>query len=155
MKRSEHPVKKAFQLWMWWMQQISQPANMAMLALTLTLTVTNYIKWRFENPYIGMILTFLILASIIGTFGWTWDRIKMWHEQNVVNVERNPYQMLKMTPKEVFSYQTWWFPWLKQQGDEGKRTVELWEKWVKAQLDSDPHLKKQVQEMHTWLEGLT
>lgn len=145
MKRSEHPVKKAFQLWMWRLQQVAQPANMAMLAVTLTLTVTSYIKWRFENPYIGAILTFVILASIIGTFGWTWDRIRMWHEQNVVNVERNPYQMLKMTPKEVYCNQVLWIPLFDYIGNE--EGAEIFRRWNKEQLEADPNLRIMVEKM--------
>jgi hypothetical protein len=135
---------------MWRIQQISTPANMAMLAVNLTLTVTAYIKWRFGSSYIGIIVAFLILAGIIGTVGWAWDRLRMWHEQNVVNVERNPYNERKMSPKEVYENQIIWVPILEHLGN--KKASDIMARWTKEQLEADPSLKSRVEEMREHFE---
>lgn len=143
--KGEHPIKKFIMLWLWRLQQISQPVNTAMLALTLTLTVAAFIHWRFENPYIGIMLTFLAIVCAIALVGWSWDRVRMWHEQSVVSVERNPFFMHKMNPKEVAIYKFLWLPLLRELGKP--ELADAWEEWVDGQVAADPILEQRVREL--------
>lgn len=145
--RSEHAIKKFVMLWLWRLQQVSQPVNTAMLAGTLTLTISAFVHWRFDNFYIGILLTFVVLASAIAIVGWSWDRVRMWHEQNVVSVERNPFFMHKMNPKEVAVYKFLWLPLLRELGKHG--LADSWESWVDGQVAADPVLEQRVNELKT------
>ena len=157
-KASENWVKKTALRWIWRVQQIGAVSTLVITAITLTLTVSNKIEWRFENPYMSVVLTFILMASVIMSLGYAWDKGRMWHEQNVVNVERNPYYELKMTPKEIFCNEVLWIPLFETVSDlrsrfdprkslELKQGAELLGKWNKEQLESDPVLRKSVEKI--------
>jgi len=116
-------VKKWFMLWMWRVQQVSQPLTLALMAVNLSLTVFGLIKWREDSllstSYIGVTLILLLLALVIMTFALIWDlRLKMWRDQATVLVEKNPYSKEKMSAKEIAIIGLLWIPLLE---DIGKR----------------------------------
>lgn len=98
--------------------------------------------------------------------GWLWDKkLQMWKEQNVINVERNPYYLFKMTPKEIVSYKLLWFPHLRNMSAIAKRIhldkeskevdtiIKQYDGWCNEQLAKDPILSKQVDELRKYLES--
>ena len=153
-KDKEHPIKKGAMIIYWRTQQIAAIFSMIMLALTLTLQVNLYIEWRFSNTYIGIIITLVILASIILFAGYAWDKKgRMWHEQSVVGVERNPFNVHKMAPKEVVMYLKFHVPVLdfiseSTYDDELrtklKATATDLKVWCDDQMVKDPNLRASV-----------
>ena len=142
-------MKKFLMIQVWRVQQIAQISSIIMLALTLTLQVNSYIEWRFSNTYQGIILVLLLLATVILSAGYAWDRkLRMWREQVQVSVERNPYTTTKMTPKELIGYETIWIPFLEMHGF--KAQADAYRKWI-AHEKKDPETKKNLDALRTWL----
>jgi hypothetical protein len=111
-------------------------------------------------------LVFLGLVSLIQVFGYFWDKkLQMWKEQNVVNVERNPYYLKKQTPKEIASYRLLWFPiantlaevsdklGLPDRAKDMRLFVKEYGGWCDEQEASDPILKRQVAELSDYLKS--
>lgn len=139
-------MKKWLLVQLWRVQQIGMVASLSLLALNLSLTVNQYIEWRFSNSYIGTGIVLISLAAIIWSFGYVWDRkLKLWREQTVVSIERNPYSTMQMTPKEVVAHATIYIPWLRERGQE--KAADLWQRIVDWNMLSDEKLKKSVEEM--------
>ena len=110
--RPEHPVKKWAMKWVWRVQQIGAISTLLITAMTLAIVVSDKLKLNEVLPVtVGPLIAILILGSLVMSLGYLWDKkFQMWKEQNVVNVERNPYYVFKMTPKEVVCYTDLWFP---------------------------------------------
>lgn len=144
----EHPLKKLIMIVLWRTQQIGQTASLVMLALTLALTVNAYIEWRFSNTYIGVVLTLTALVVFILIAGFIWDRkLRMWHEQSVVTAERNPFNMHKMTAKEIVHVSMLWVPFFTTRGGEMAELAERWKAWCSDQMAKDPQLRASVDEL--------
>ena len=144
----EHPMKKMFMVLLWRTQQIGQPTSLTMLAITLALQVNMYIGWRFASTYlgIGLALTTILFAVLLA--GYVWDRgLRMWHEKNIVVVERNPYAKQRLSPKEVVYLTDYWIPLGRCMGGEMALKADGWAKWCDDQMDKDPNLRKQVEEL--------
>jgi hypothetical protein len=152
-KDREHPVKKFAMLTYWRTQQISQIFSTVMLAFTLALSLNLYIEWRFGNTYIGIVLTLIALGVIILVVGYLWDKkLKMWHEQSVVGVERNPFNMHKLATKEVFMYKRLWIPTMKALGTltndaELLGSANDLDEWCDDQMVKDANLRASVDEL--------
>ena len=159
-------LKKFVMVWVWRTQQVGSISTLLITAVTLTLTLSDKIVWRIGNTYAAILLTFGCLASLILGAGWGWDKkLQMWKEQNEVNVERNPYYLFKQTPKEVASYELLWFPIADTLGDicdalgltERAKEMRLFKKryggWCREQVESDPILKRQVNELSDYLKS--
>jgi hypothetical protein len=120
-------------------------ASLSLLALNLALTVNSYISWRFSNSYIGTMAILAILTLILWFVGFVWDRkLKLWKEQNVVSIERNPYSTIHMTPKEILSFNTIYIPWLKE---HNPKSAEMWQKIVDLNMNTSENLRKSVEEI--------
>ena len=144
----EHPIKKVFMVLMWRTQQIGQPTSLVLLVIQLALIVNLYVGWRFTNAYVGIILVLAALTAAILMAGYAWDRrLQMWHEQNVVMIERNPYAMHKLTPKEIVQFKTLWVPFFTAYGGEMTKTGVGWDKWCEDQMAKDPALRASVEEL--------
>ena len=142
-------MKKFLMIQVWRVQQIASIFSLIMLALTLTLQVNEYIEWRFSNTYMGIVLTLMVLAAIIMSAGYAWDRkLKMWREQIQVSVERNPYTTRKMTPKEIIGYENLWIPFLERNNQ--KAEADAYRKWITHEK-KDPETLKNYEELRNWL----
>ena len=151
-KDKEHPIKKLAMIELWRTQQISQPFSLVMLAITLALTLNAYIEWRFSNTYIGIIIALVTLVAIVLITGYLWDKVRMWHEQSVVGVERNPFNMHKMAPKEIIMYLKFHIPILAfisefTKDDELKIVASDLKVWCNDQMTKDPNLRVSVDEL--------
>jgi hypothetical protein len=148
-------IKKWFMLQMWRVQQISQILTLAMMAVTLSLTLYEYVRWRedsiFSQTYVGVGVIILALASVIWVAAYIWDiRMKMWREQMTVLVERNPYAKEKMSSKEVVNLGLTWLPLLEKFGKDDPKIAESAEalrKWIQMNSARDPLLAKDVKEV--------
>jgi len=124
-------------LQMWRIQQVAQLLTLAMLALTLSMTLYENMSWRgglFETPYTGVPLLLLVLAAVMWAFAIFWDmRMKMWREQATVLIDRNPFAKEKMTSKEIAMYELLWFPILERLGKDDpklRESVAALRRWV-------------------------
>jgi hypothetical protein len=165
--KSEHPLKKFFMRHVWRIQQIGAISTLIITASTLAITVSDKLLLSTILPFsIGPLVALAVLGSIVICLGWLWDKkLQMWKEQNVVNVERNPYYLFKQTPKEIASYELLWFPFAEtvaeiadkvgspEKAEAMRLFVKRYGGWCKEQVASDPTLKKQVDELSNYLKS--
>ena len=139
-------MKKWLLVQFWRVQQIAMLASLTLLAVNLALTINQYIEWRFSNSYIGTSIVIIVIAALIWTFGYIWDRkLKLWKEQMVVSIERNPYSTKHMTPKEIANYLTIWIPWLRERGKNTE--ADFWQKIVDWNFASDTTFQAAIDKM--------
>ena len=145
--------KKWFMLQMWRVQQVAQPISLAMLALTLSLTVWDYVKWRplFNNPWSGILMILLSLIAAIWITSILWDiRFKMWREQITVLMERNPYAKEKLNAKEVALYKLTWLSVMDRLAKDDPKVKEaagILRAWIKRAEDLDPILRGDLEDI--------
>ncbi len=145
--------KKWMMLQMWRVQQVAQLLSLAMLALTLSLQVWGYVKWRpfFNNPWSGILMILLALAAAIWIASFLWDiRFKMWREQTTVLMERNPYAKEKMNAKEVAIYKLCWLSvmdTLAKDDPKVKEAADILRAWLKRAEDLDPILRGDLEDI--------
>ena len=139
-------------LQMWRIQQVAQILTIAMLAVTLTLTIYPYLRWRdepfFGTPYIGGIVILLAISAIVWGFAFIWDmRLRMWREQMTVVAEKNPFTKEKMTPKEIMIYRLLWLPLLERFADENPRigaSADALRRWLNRTMKEDTIAENEV-----------
>lgn len=151
-------VKKWFMLQLWRLQQVAQLLTLALLALTLSLQLYDFIRWRgalFETPYTGVPFILLVLAAIIWGFAVIWDiRFKMWREQQTVLVERNPYAKEKMAAKEVALYEIIWLPLMEKLGKDDPKLREAsaqLKEWLDKQSREDPTVARDLEDIYKFI----
>lgn len=147
-------LKKWFMLQMWRIQQVAQILTIAMLAITLTLQVYGYVRWRgtiFETPYIGGLIILLALAGIIWGFAFIWDmRLRMWREQAAVLIERNPYAKEKWYSKEIVMYNLIMLPILEKLGEDDPKLqsyAKTVREWIDKSLVKDVATQRELEEL--------
>ncbi len=134
-------------LQVWRLQQVAQVLTIVLLAITLSLQLYDYVRWRagplFETPYVGVPILLLILAIIIWCIAIYWDlRLKMWREQATVLIERNPYTKEKLTSKEIVVYGLMWLPIMEKMAKDDPKlaeAVEIVKQWMKRVSEEDPN----------------
>jgi len=163
----EQPIKKFMMKWVWRVQQIGAISTLVITATTLAITLSDKLLLNETMPFsLGPLMALGFLAAMVMSLGWLWDKkLQMWKEQNVVNVERNPYYLFKQTPKEVASYELLWFPFAETVAEIAERTgspekaklmrqfVKRYGGWCKEQVAADPILKRQVDELSNYLKS--
>jgi hypothetical protein len=152
-------IKKWFMLWMWRVQQVSQPLTLTLMAINLSLTVFGLIKWREGSPlsvsWIGVPLILLLLAFVILSFALIWDlRLKMWRDQATVLVERNPYSKEKMSAKEIMLYGVLWLPILEDIGKrdpKAKLAADALREWIRKASKEEPVMEKDLDDVFEYI----
>jgi hypothetical protein len=142
-------IKKWFMLQVWRLQQVAQILTLAMMALTLSLTIFGLINWRkgslLSTSWIGVPLILVTLFMIIWTFAIYWDlRLKMWRDQATVLVERNPYSKEKLSSKELALYAVTWLPIMERMGKEDPKiraAADGFREWLRKAFEADPILQ--------------
>ena len=144
-------IKKWLMLQMWRVQQVAQILTIAMLAITLSLTVYDKMSWRegiFSTPYTGVLVILLVLTAAIWIFAFIWDmRLKMWREQMTVLAEKNPFTKEKLTPKEVLIFGSMWLPLLERLGkDDPEMRVSAanLRRWIERSIRDDSVTRMEV-----------
>ena len=165
--KKEHPIKKWMMKWVWRVQQIGAISTLVITASTLAITLSDKLQLNSYLAFaIGPLIALIFLGCLVMALGWIWDKkLQMWKEQNVVNVERNPYYLFKQTPKEIASYELLWFPFAETVAGIAERTgspeeaklmrqfVKRYGGWCKEQVAADPILKRQVDELSNYLKS--
>lgn len=150
-------VKKALMTYIWRIQQSQMIISIVFWSLTLTGVFYQYFAPLFdiylgvpqENVFLGMLLLFFIVLASVIIIGFAYDRVfRLWQEQAVVNVERNPYSRLLMMPKEILLWKRCQLRILKEvskDDPEAQKDIEFMDRWFDKLLE-DPKIAKQVEE---------
>lgn len=150
-------VKKALMTYIWRIQQSQMIISIVFWSLTLTGVFYQYFAPLFdiylgvpqENVFLGMLLLFFIVLASVVIIGFAYDRVfRLWQEQAVVNVERNPYSRLLMMPKEILLWKRCQLRILKEvskDDPEAQKDIEFMDRWFDKLLE-DPKMAKQVEE---------
>ena len=127
-------------LWVWRVQQPGMIFNVVMSAINMTLLANIYMKWRFDNPYLGILMAFGLVMTVLLTVAYLWDaKGKFWVEQGEVVTARNPYMTRHMTAKEIVTNLTMWIPAFEALKLAVGARVQ--EEWTKKALMIDPKVK--------------
>jgi len=154
-------TKRWFTMQMWRVQQVSQVLTLALLAVNLAIEMYGLMKWRpwpFDNPYVAVPLVLLIILIAIWAFALIWDlRMKMWRVQQSVLMEKNPYGKEKLYSKEMMMMAVTWLPVMDKLGRDDpkiKAGADSLRAWIRKELEGDPYLRKDWQELRVFLDDL-
>jgi hypothetical protein len=148
--------KKGLMLLIWRFQQVNSMVIIIGLSMTLTLQIYPYIGWRFyflissELDWLIILVIFIIIFSGAVFVGILYDTIfKLWIQQQVVTIERNPFAKEKITAKTVLNKKYFWIPMLQKAGLESE--AKLMNKWVEKNMEQDPILRRDVNRVIQWI----
>jgi hypothetical protein len=102
-----------------------------------------------------MMITFLVIVMGIVIFGLLFDKLRFWKEQNIVAVERNPYNSYKLCPKDIYNIRAWLLA-VRANPDispETKKQVEFYDKWIDFNLKDDPVLRMEFENVEAIVLG--
>jgi len=89
-----------------------------------------------RSTVVGLLLLFLIFAVTILFIGFVYDRVfKLWREQTVIAMDRNPYADDLLLRKEILSWRLYYLPLAK----------------ALYKVSPDPELKKTIDRVETWI----
>lgn len=146
-------VKKWAMLQVWRVQQVAQIMTLLMLAVTLSLQLWGFMKWRGEimGSYAGALIILLVLAAVVWVIAFVWDvRLKMWREQISVLMLKNPFVKERMTPKEVAIYAMTWIPVLEHLSKENpalKANADKLRDWLQREVDVDAFTVEELKDI--------
>jgi hypothetical protein len=96
-----------------------------------------------------MVMGFLLVLGLI------YDRLlRLWVEQTVVGVERNPYAKTKLTARDIIMLEMSTMPLLRElakKDPDAKMKLERLERWIKKSLDDDHILKRDYNDAIKWI----
>jgi len=158
--------KKSVMLMIWRFQQVYGILAILLWALLLTISAYDkYVQPVFQTYLgimpnqvaLGLTVCFLLVMVFLLLLGVIYDRIlRLWVEQSIVNVERNPYLKYKLSARDLIMLETTMLPILKElakRDQDAQKKLDRVEKWIKKSFDDDPALKKDYDESVRWIEG--
>ena len=161
-------VKKYLMVQIWRIQQSQVLISLVFWALTLAgVFYYNYFRAFFirlglvsevdnqTNNLIGTIYLFFIIVAAILLMGFIYDRyLKLWREQTDVAVERNPYSVERMQPKEIVQWKRTSVSIMKELAKTDsaiQKDIEFMEKWIAKSLAERPDLRATVEGLEKWV----
>jgi hypothetical protein len=150
---AENRIKRWAMLQMWRLQQVAQILTLIMLAITLSLQVWGFVKWRgdFMGSYAGVLVIFFILAALVWSIAFIWDvRLRMWREQISVLMQKNPFVKERMTSKEIAIYAMTWIPVLEHMGKDNpalRAQADRFRDWLKREVDENVITKEELEDI--------
>ncbi len=151
MAKLKETFKKKLMKYLWRIQQTQMVISIVFWSLTLTGVFYEYVRERFNNFYLGqenvfagMMVMFTIIILFILMFGFVYDKLKFWKEQQLVIVERNPYTSWKLNPVQTMWVELWVAAIKDMQPMTPvlKEKVEFYEKWIARLEEIDPWTKQ-------------
>lgn len=154
MAEHRESFKKTVMKYLWRVQQAQMVISIVFWSMTLTGVFYPYFNVKFDNfglpkdwVFMGMLVLFTIVVTGIVIFGFIYDKLKFWKEQQMVIVERNPYTSWKLNPVQTM----WAEMWIetakaiepKTPGLEAK--IEFFEAWIARCEEIDPWTKEMRQ----------
>ena len=151
MAEHKESLKKKIMKVFWRVQQAQMVISVVFWSMTLTGVFYPFIReWLLnrllgeENVFLGMLLIFLLVVGAILLFGFIYDKLKFWKEQQFVMIERNPYTSWKLHP--VFSqFADLWVEMAKSvenPSPELQAKIKFFEDWVARCQEFDPWTKE-------------
>jgi predicted PurR-regulated permease PerM len=156
-------VKKYLMVQIWRMQQ--SQALISIFFWALTLAGVYYLS--YFHPFftsLGLPKTEVALGTIILFFlivvgfliaGLIYDRfLKLWREQTDIAVERNPYSVERMQPKEIVQWKRFNVSIMKELAKTDgaiRKDIEFMEKWIAKSLAERPDLRASVEGLERWV----
>jgi len=141
-------------LQVWRIQQVAQILTLILLGVTDSLLLWGKVQWRggiLGDHFAGPVIFLLIIALAVWAFAIVWDLgLRMWHDQAVVLVEKNPYTRERLSTKEMVQYSLIWIPILEKLGKDDKKladTAEVLKVWVRSERKEDPQLAKDIEKL--------
>lgn len=156
-------MKRGFMTLMYRVQQSQALISPIFWAATLTgvffQIFSTYLYTRgLLNPSqvgLALLLIFSIIFSLIVAAGVVYDAVfKLWREQTIVAVQRNPYSREKLMAKEIVLWRRVHLLTLQQvAGDKPdvQYQIEFMERWIQKSLEGDPVLRGEVQDLEAWV----
>ena len=136
-------MKHWFMTQVWRFQQIAMIATLALMMVNLSLTLYKYVQWRIPDPYIGLPMLVFALLLMVWISAWYYDRkLKLWREQMMVAVDRNPYAQDRLTPKEIINMEWIWIPIVNHADPQ---TADKLRQWVQLEKFKYPEVAAQVE----------
>jgi len=150
-------VKKSLMLLVWRFQQINSMILIIGLSFTLTLQSYKYISWRFvalgipaKLDWLIMLIIFIIIFSGAIVVGIIYDSImKLWIQQSIVTVERNPFAKEKIAAKVILNRKYFFNPLLEKANL--KNELKFSDMWIERNMEDDPILRKDVYRIINWV----
>lgn len=155
-------IKKKLMELLWRIQASQTVIGMIFWPLTITGIFYPYIRERSNNygfgqnaVFQGMMITFLIIVMGIVIFGLLFDKLRFWKEQNIVAVERNPYNSYKLSPKDIYNLRAWLLAVKANPdiGPETKKQIDFYETWIDFNLKDDPVLCREFENVEAIVMG--
>lgn len=158
-------AKKGFMTLMYRVQQSQALVSPFFWAATLTGVFFPILNtYLIRNGIVGqsqvgltLVILFAAIFSFILLMGVVYDTVfKLWKEQQIVAVRRNPYSREKLMAKEIVLWRRLHVRTLQalNSGDpQVRRDMEFMERWIERSLEGDPILAGEVRELEAWVES--
>lgn len=153
-------MKKFIMKNIWRFSQAGQFLSLFFWSIALTGIVWPIIKenmLNFLNPIsieranlIGLSLLFIGMLSLIFILGFIYDKTKMWKEQTIISVERNPFANERLSPKEFIMLEIY-ISLLHTIPQLYSLEMKL-ENWVQRQAKENPSLLSDVEKLWRYME---
>ena len=139
-------VKKWFMTQVWRFQQVAAILTLMMMALTVSLNIYSYMKWRegeglLANTYIGVSMVLITAIVAMWIVAYLWDKkAQMWREQMVVSAERNPFMNERLCAKDIVYITEVYIPTLEmvaKTNPDKRSTLDAMNKWIEMNLRGD------------------
>jgi len=113
-------------------------------SVTLTLLAFQYVHpflidlglLTADQVLLGLFVLWILTTVVILSLGILFDRVfKLWREDATIGVERNPYSLRDMYPKELVAFRDLWLPFFRSYAKEHPspeihEALEKLEDWV-------------------------
>jgi predicted PurR-regulated permease PerM len=158
-------AKKYLMVQIWRIQQSQALISIFFWALTLAgvyyLSYFHPLFRSFGLPAsevaLGTIILFLCIVVGFLIIGVVYDKVlRLWREQTDVAVERNPYSVERMQPKEIVQWKRFNVSIMKELAKTDsaiQKDIEFMEKWIAKSLAERPDLRKSVEGLEKWVMG--
>jgi predicted PurR-regulated permease PerM len=156
-------TKHRFMTFMYRIQQTQYLISPVFWAATLTGVFFNIIRDYLvgrgivtpSQVALSLLLIFGIIFTLILLAGFVYDVVlKLWREQNIVAVQRNPYSRERLMAKEIVLWKNVHLKTLQQvakDDPEAASHIAFMERWIQKSLEGDPALRAEVEEIEAWV----
>jgi len=150
-------IKKPLMLMVWRFQQINSMIIIVGLSMTLTFQLYPYIGWRFTELGIPskldwLIITIIFILIFFGAVlvGIIYDvLLKLWIQSRIVQIERDPYQSEKISPKLILNFKYCFLPLVKKL--KCRDETEFLTKWIERNIEDDANAHKVAMDVIKWV----
>lgn len=159
-------VKKYLMVQIWRIQQSQAIISLFFWGLTLAgIFYPTYFHQHFvslglvrqSDYFLGTMILFLVIIVAFLLMGFIYDRsLKLWREQTDVAIERNPYSVERLQPKEIVQWMRCSVAIMKELAKTDgaiQKDIEFMEKWIAKSLAERPDVRASVEGLEKWVMG--